>query len=136
MVKLKRGKRDLMMSEINIIPFCDVLLVVLIAFIVTTPLLVQSSIKVKLPKVELNSTISKGNIIHINVTNENKVYVDDKEVPDLNTLGDVLDRASVKTKVVVVNADETVNYGIVAKVLGMAKYKGATKLELAIDNKK
>jgi biopolymer transport protein TolR len=134
MLKLKRNKRSIMMSEINIIPFTDILLVVLIAFIVTTPLLIQSSIKVKLPKVDLNSTVTKENIININITDRNKIYLDDREIPDLNFLEAAFDKMAVSDKVIVVSADENINYGLVAKVLGLAKNKGAVKLELAIDN--
>ncbi len=135
MLKFKKESGSLMMSEINIIPFTDILLVVLIAFIVTTPLLVQSAIKVKLPRTELNSPVSKGKIVHITVAQTGIVYVNDKEVSDMNALYLKLHELGIAEKVLVVNADENVNYGLVAKVLGTVKELGTQKLELAIDNK-
>lgn len=135
MLKFRKDKEQLLMSEINIIPFTDILLVVLIAFIVTTPLLIQSAIKVKLPKSELNSPISKGKIVHVTISENGKIYVNDKETNDLDSLRSTLQSLNIQEKVVVVNADEKINYGTVAAVLGIIKSEGTIKLELAIDNK-
>jgi len=136
MLKLKKRKRSLLMSDINIIPFTDILLVVLIAFIVATPLLVESSIKVKLPRTELNSAIAKENIINISINGKDMIFLNGSEVSSLDMLGRALQAPSlgVGDKVVVISADESINYGIVAKVLALAREKGAVRLELAVES--
>jgi biopolymer transport protein TolR len=135
MLKLRKTNESLMMSEINIIPFTDILLVVLIAFIVTTPLLVQSAIKVTLPKSELKSPVAKGKIVHVTITDAGKIYVNDKEQGNLDDFTATIESLNIPDKVVVVNSDEKINYGTVAKVLGILKAEGTTRLELAVDNK-
>ena len=135
MLKFRKENEHLMMSEINIIPFTDILLVVLIAFIVTTPLLVQSAIKVALPKSELKSPVSKGKIVHVTITDAGKVFVNDKEQASLDDFRTNIESLNIVDKVVVVNSDERINYGTVAKVLGILKEEGTTRLELAVDNK-
>ena len=135
MLKIRKNNEHLMMSEINIIPFTDILLVVLIAFIVTTPLLVQSAIKVALPKSELKSPVAKGKIVHVTISDAGKIYVNDKEQGDLNDFRTTIESLNITDKVVVVNSDEKINYGTVAKVLGILKAEGTTKLELAVVNK-
>jgi len=135
MLKFRKENEHLLMSEINIIPFTDILLVVLIAFIVTTPLLVQSAIKVALPKSELRSPISKGKIVHITISDKGQIFVNDKEQANIDDFRTTVESMNIIDKVVVVNSDEKINYGAVAKVLGIIKAEGATRLELAIENK-
>lgn len=135
MLKLRKTNESLLMSEINIIPFTDILLVVLIAFIVTTPLLVQSAIKVALPKSELKSPIAKGKIVHVTISDAGKIYVNDKEQNNLDDFRLTIESLNITDKVVVVNSDEKINYGTVAKVLGILKAEGTTRLELAVENK-
>jgi biopolymer transport protein ExbD len=136
MVQFKKDKKN-PLSEINIIPFTDILLVILIAFMVTTPLLLQSSIKVKLPKYGFNSPMTqdkKENQVKIVITQDGKLFLNDAGMDNLAQFESALKNLSVKDKIVVVNADKSTSYGLVAKVLSIAQAQGAMKLELAIQN--
>ena len=66
------------MAEINITPFTDVILVLLIIFMITTPLILQSSLKVSLPEAASGRPLTNTRQINITVANDNTVYLDDK----------------------------------------------------------
>jgi biopolymer transport protein ExbD len=138
MISFQKDKKG-PLWEINIIPFTDILLVILVAFMVTTPLLIQSSIKVKLPKYKLNSPSvleKEQNKLIIAITQEGKIFLNDHPVRDLLDLENKLKSASIQEKIVTVNADQNAYYGIVAKVLSLSQSLGALKLELSIQNEK
>ena len=68
------------MAEINITPFTDVILVLLVIFMITTPLILQSSIKVNLPEAASGKPFTNTRQINITVSNDNVIYIDDKLV--------------------------------------------------------
>ncbi|MCX5693157.1 MAG: biopolymer transporter ExbD [Candidatus Omnitrophica bacterium] len=68
------------MAEINITPFTDVILVLLIIFMITTPLILQSNIKVSLPEAASGKPLTNTRQINITVSNDNSVYIDNKLV--------------------------------------------------------
>ena len=74
----RRPARSKVVAEINITPFTDVILVLLIIFMITTPLILQSSIKVSLPEAASGKSITNARQINITVTNDNVVYLDNK----------------------------------------------------------
>ncbi|OIO33641.1 MAG: hypothetical protein AUJ70_02920 [Candidatus Omnitrophica bacterium CG1_02_40_15] len=74
----KRLARQRIMAEINITPFTDVILVLLIIFMITTPLILQSSIKVNLPEAASGKPFTNARQINITVSNDNAMYIDDK----------------------------------------------------------
>ncbi|HAR61906.1 MAG: hypothetical protein DKM50_04360 [Candidatus Margulisiibacteriota bacterium] len=117
------------MSEINIIPFTDIVLVILITFMVTAPVLIQSAIKVKLPKTQLSNPVTQSDNVKIVITESNKIYLNDKE-QSLASFESQIEVLLADKAAVIVNADRNTNYGIVAKVLSIAQKHGAAKLEL------
>ncbi len=133
MIKFHHGHQKYM-SEINIIPFTDIVLVILVVFIVSTPILIQSAIKVKLPAVETAKKNEKPNMadtIRISITDKGLIYISDHQVPSLMDLDALLGTLLTKKKIVIIDADQNANYGLVAKVLGVAQKNGAEKLELS-----
>jgi biopolymer transport protein TolR len=134
MVKFKKDKKTLM-SEINIIPFTDIVLVILIVFIIATPILVQSSIKVLLPETSLNSPAPPVQKIEIVIKADSEIFVNNVKIAGLDALKTTLSTLSVNKTSVVIKADRNVNYGIVANVLGVAQILGAKKLELLVQYK-
>ena len=74
----RRPARSKVVAEINITPFTDVILVLLIIFMITTPLILQSSIKVSLPEAASGKSITNARQINITITNDNVVYLDNK----------------------------------------------------------
>ncbi|MDD5653668.1 MAG: biopolymer transporter ExbD [Candidatus Omnitrophica bacterium] len=80
-MKSLRARKQTLIAEINITPFTDVILVLLIIFMITTPLIMQSSIKVNAPKaVNAKPLKAAKSQATITVNAENLVYLDDKLV--------------------------------------------------------
>ena len=115
-------------SEINITPFTDVVLVLLIIFMIASPFLVTGAMKVKLPQASTSENIVKRNV-EVFVTENNEISVDDVVIPE-NQLEAVLKvKYSIKNNnEVVVNADSKVTHGTFIRILDIVKKSGASKL--------
>jgi len=119
---------DGLMSDINITPFVDVMLVLLIIFMVTAPMMVQG-INVSLPEAESGPVSSDDNQLVVSIDKDGKVYINDLNVtPDL--LGDKLKRIveNRASKEVYLRADKSVSYGVVVHVMTEIKGAGIEKL--------
>jgi biopolymer transport protein TolR len=124
-----------LIAEINITPFTDVILVLLIIFMIATPFIYQSSTKVQLPKASTSQETSKDVIVVINARGE--VFIDDAKV-DLNFLKLKLSR-KVREKPglsVIVNGDKNVRYDSVIGVLDILNQLGIKNAGLGIELKK
>ena len=136
MIDFRRQRKKELMSEINIIPFTDVVLVILVIFMITTPMLVQSSIKVNLPETALNSPRETAKTIELSIKENGAIYLNDQPMKDIIALRDALMKLPIQNSPVVVKGDRQVNYGIIAQVLGTAQKLGAKSLELQVQYKK
>lgn len=117
--------REGMMSEINVTPLVDVMLVLLTIFIVTAPLL-MNAVSVKLPKAAATTQISKINSVRVSITEEGRIYVDQRVVAD--TLENELKRLRTQGDLSVeILADESVQYGHVARAMAQVQRAGITK---------
>jgi len=78
----RKSRKQKLVAEINITPFTDVIFVLLIIFMITTPLISQSNIKVQLPGAKSGTSIEPGRKIQadITITNEGLTYLDEKLV--------------------------------------------------------
>jgi len=72
------GRKQKLIAEINITPFTDVILVLLVIFMITTPLIIQSNIRVNLPSSTTGQPLEQARQISIMVTNEGMIYLDNK----------------------------------------------------------
>ncbi|MEW6620140.1 MAG: biopolymer transporter ExbD [bacterium] len=128
-------KRDDVMWEINITPLTDVFLVLLVIFMIATPLLIQSGVKVKLPSSTVTEAQSEG--IIITVTKENKIYVGKEEISAENLLNYLKEKLETeKDKFVIINGDQDVLLGNAVKIMDLAKIAGAEKIAIATEPKK
>ncbi len=122
-----RRKASSVMTEINVTPFVDVMLVLLIIFIVTAPLM-QSGIKVDLPKQETGSLeIREENVVTIR--KDGAIFFNEKRI----TQSDLLARlksmvAQSPTVEVFLRADQKLAYGVVVSVMGVIKKAGVSRL--------
>ena len=116
------------MAEINMIPLIDVMLVLLVIFIITAPLLTHA-VKVDLPKVSSNPNITKPNNVQLAIDAEARVYWN----------GTVMDRTAWRAQMaaagklapqpeVHIRADGAVAYGKVAEVMADAAKAGLTRI--------
>jgi biopolymer transport protein TolR len=118
-------------SDINFIPFIDILLVILVVFMIATPILMQSALKVKLPQAAAGiATQGERERITITVSESGRLSIDDGLIEDIDVLGSELASRGADRKIVAISADERAPYGIVAKALSVAQSRGALKLEL------
>jgi len=115
-----------MMSEINVTPLVDVMLVLLTVFIVTAPLL-MNAVSVKLPKASASVAVTKPKTAHLSVTDKGDIYLDQNKLSQLQ-LETQLKQASANPDFSVeIYADEKVAYGIVAKVMAAIQRAGIAK---------
>ncbi len=121
------------LSEINIVPLVDIMLVLLIIFMVTAPFM-QESIDVDLPAVSTADASDAKKDKIITVSKEGRVYFegDDKNSYDLETLAPPLkslfEGSAEADKVLFVRADKDVPYGTVVEIMSMAKELGITRI--------
>jgi biopolymer transport protein TolR len=121
-------------SEINMIPMIDVMLVILIIFMIITPFFVQSHIKVNLPKTTSSpETISSNDskIIKITLTKNGDIYVNSRKTKNLEKeLSLNLSKSYEKT--VLVEADKKIPVQEVITALDTAKKLGAGKVGISV----
>ncbi len=120
-------------TEINMVPFTDVVLVLLVIFMVTTPFLFQGAFQVKLPKVAAPSP-NLPETITVTITQGDKIYINDHEL-SLNQVTDALREIMAKkpSAMVMVNADKNVTHGTVSEVMSKAYVAGVTKVGIAVE---
>ena len=115
-----------MMSEINVTPLVDVMLVLLTVFIVTAPLL-MNSVSVKLPKVAATTSLQKMNDVKVSITKASDVYIDETKIAAPTLEMELKKRNSKGDLQVQIMADEGVVYGEVAKAMAQIQRAGVTK---------
>ena len=132
-VESKQGRR--MLSEINVTPFVDVMLVLLIIFMVTAPMM-QQGLDIELPET-VSAGISVPDEPFILVIKKNKqVFIGSKQVP-ISQLGKktaAILRAR-KDKQVYIQADKFVEYGVVAEALAEMRAAGLYQVSLITTSK-
>ncbi|MDP3589504.1 MAG: biopolymer transporter ExbD, partial [Methylobacter sp.] len=115
----KNGRRK-PMAEINVVPYIDVTLVLLIIFMITTPML-QTGVQVELPQAESATVESEGDnlpvVVSINEQSQYFITIDDKEpelIPPEEVEGRVMAVLSQKPKTqVLIGAYKGIDYGVV-----------------------
>ncbi|HPM42547.1 MAG TPA: biopolymer transporter ExbD [Candidatus Omnitrophota bacterium] len=132
-VKAKAGK-ERPITEINITPFTDVVLVLLVIFMITTPLILQSNIKVNLPTVTSAKSDKIVNQVIITVTEKDGIYLGDKKVShkDLETKIAAM-RSYNPDLMVVLFSDGAASFKNVASVLGILNAAGVKDLNIAVN---
>ena len=131
----KRNKqRYTQMSEINVTPFVDVMLVLLIVFMVTAPLLTVG-IKVDLPKVKATALTDIKDPIEITVKLDGEVYIGESKVevenliPRLNAITEQNTEARIY-----IRGDRVVAYGRIMEIMSIINSAGYIKVALITQN--
>lgn len=117
-----------MMSEINVTPLVDVMLVLLVVFIITAPLLAPQSLKINLPKTESVVHDDKLQKVSLAIDAKGVVAYESSQLSDAGLAEMLKARASDPNFQLQIQADEAVNYGRVAQVMAIAQKSGVSKL--------
>ncbi|MGE5343562.1 MAG: ExbD/TolR family protein [Candidatus Omnitrophota bacterium] len=123
------------LSEINVTPLVDVMLVLLIIFMVTAPMM-QSGIQVNLPAAETQSTPSSGGLV-LTVTKDHYIYMGD-QIVNIFLLESRIKNYFVgedKKKIVFIKADKSVDYGYIIDVMDILKKSGIETVGMIVDLK-
>lgn len=138
--KFNTGWRKSVLSEINVTPFVDVMLVLLVIFMVTTPILYQG-IKVNLPQtVSSKIPVKNQKRITVTLTGSGKIFLEDASYP-LSEIGTALGKlmkaegTTPESGRIFLRADKSVKYGFVVKVIDEIKKSGVEKLSLLTESK-
>jgi len=117
-------QRGALASQINVTPLVDVMLVLLIIFMVTAPI-IQQGVEVKLPRVKAQALPGKDQQFIVSITRDEKVYLNDTRV-STEQLSEKLRAISVERpdRQVFLRADEAVPYGEVVRTMAAIKAAG------------
>lgn len=121
------------LSEINVTPLVDVMLVLLIVFMVTAPML-QTGVDVNLPDAKAQTIPDDSGLLIVTVTKNKRAFLGKMEIP-FEKIEEVL-KANAKLQAdheAYLHADETLPYGDVVKVMSAIKLAGGDKLGLITD---
>jgi biopolymer transport protein TolR len=123
-----RGKTQTAMSDINITPLVDVVLVLLLIFMVTAPVL-QSGVQVAVPQTRVVNQLTEEHLV-VTIDKSQNVYLQDKPV-NIHDLPSVLAANSAnQKKVVYVRADQAVPFGAFASVMDAVKQAGINNISI------
>jgi biopolymer transport protein ExbD len=133
---LKIGSEDEAISEINVVPLVDIILVVLIIFMVTAPMIMKPSINVNLPKAAAGDK-TVPSLLNIVISADGK----------LNLNGAMADETAVQTKAqeavaqnpevqAIISADKETPHGTVVHIIDIVKVAGVKKFAISIEKSK
>ncbi|MBF0485194.1 MAG: biopolymer transporter ExbD [Candidatus Omnitrophica bacterium] len=130
----RHSRKQRFFADINITPFTDVILVLLVIFMVATPLIYQSNIKVKLPKAKTAEPRDVGQTKQavITITTEGMVYLDDKLMThkELREKIVAMHRENEELSVYL-RADQLTRFKDIVDILDLLTEMGVAKLDIA-----
>ena len=133
--KSERRSRNVM-SEINVTPFVDVMLVLLIVFMVTAPMLTVG-VPVNLPESEADSQPDDREPLTVSINSKGEVFVQDTKVAFNELVAKLLAISKNRTDTrIYVRGDKNINYGRVMEVMGNLAGSGFTKVALISQTKR
>lgn len=130
--------RNSPLAEINVIPFCDILLVLLIIFMITAPLM-QQGLDVNLPQASSPAISKEKTDIILTMRTNGDIFVGDDPSPVTigfleKKLGDVYKNKEKKD--LFIKADTDIRYGEVVKVMSLAKSAGVSRIGMVTQPEK
>ena len=121
------------MAEINITPFTDVVLVLLIIFMIATPLIIGSGIKVNVPKA-FTSKPDEDKFLTVSIDAQENLYLNEKKI-SLNELAALITESTRKgSKIMVkINGDKNIKYKTIIDVLSTMRNSGVVRYLLVAE---
>jgi biopolymer transport protein TolR len=126
----RRGRHHSLISEINVTPFVDVMLVLLIIFMVAAPLLTVG-VPIDLPETQAKALNSETQPINISINEAGQIHLQNTEIPidELVAKLGAIAKAGYEERIYV-RGDKTTDYGTVMKVMARIQAAGYTKIGL------
>lgn len=129
---LSKNKKQLM-NEINVTPFVDVMLVLLIIFMITAPLL-TTGIKVNLPKSVAESISEKKEPITITVDKKRQIFLQKKKFSEKDLINKLIElRKQDDDLKIYIKGDKNINYGSIIELMGKINQAGFKKVALVTE---
>ena len=127
------GNSDRLMSDINVTPFVDVMLVLLVIFMVTAPMMMQG-VDVALPETTSQPLPSSKEHLIITINNQNQIFINDYQIT-LDFLQEKLRKIleGREHREVYLRADKNISYGVVVNVMSEIKGAGVEKLGMVTE---
>lgn len=123
---------DGIISDINITPLVDVILVLLIIFMITANFLKKESININLPKVAAADANIKAST-QVACTNDGRIFLEGQTVTEEVLLSKITSEAKIRPNMrVTLSADENISYGSVSRLMGLLRKCGVTRLALSV----
>ena len=143
-ITTKKRQRRRMMAEINVVPYIDVMLVLLVIFMIATPLLTQG-VNVDLPKATAKALPPKAQMpLIISVTHDGQYFLNVSQSPNTplsaqaltSTVNERIENAKLhqQTLDVYVKGDQSANYGTVVQAMVLLQRAGASNVGLITDD--
>jgi biopolymer transport protein TolR len=123
-----RGKTQTALSDINITPLVDVVLVLLLIFMVTAPVL-QSGVQVAVPQTRTVNQLTEEHLV-VTIDKDQNVFLQDKPVNIHNLPAVLAANPANQKKVIYVRADQSVPFGAFASVMDAVKQAGISNISI------
>jgi biopolymer transport protein ExbD len=133
-VATKLDDQDEGINDINITPFVDVVLVLLVIFMVTAPVMIKESLKVNLPKTLTSDISSKADSIGVAITKEGQVLFNGKLLSQESLLAELkrISEAAPETNFLI-SADTETKHGDVVKMIDLLKKNNLNRFALQVE---
>ena len=129
----KSSKKHILMNEINVTPFVDVMLVLLIIFMITAPLL-TTGIKVNLPQSNANSISEKKEPVTISINSKGEIFLQKKKMNKETLIKKLsLLKKQDESLKIYIRGDKTLDYGKVMALMGDINKAGFKKIALVTE---
>jgi biopolymer transport protein ExbD len=127
-MQTKSGSDDGLMAELNVTPLVDVMLVLLVIFIVTAPMIVPQSMKVNLPKTQAVAQQDQAKNTQLIIEASGQLTYQGSTTNDQALAAELKQQSSTPQFQLQVSADKAVPYGRVAEIMAIAQANGVTKM--------
>jgi len=136
-VAFKISKNDGPISDINVTPLVDVMLVLLVIFMITAPLMLNG-IDLKLPKTkEVNQMNLTSSQVILSLTRAGELFIGDQKILKDELVTEIMNLFKKNnTEILFLRADYGIRYGAVAKLMSLLKANGITNIALVTETEK
>lgn len=124
----KSGSDDGLMAELNVTPLVDVMLVLLVIFILISPLMVPQAMKVNLPKTAAVTQKDQNKNVQLIVLSDGSLVYQDKPITDKELIIEFKNKSPDKNYQLQIHADKKAEYGRIAEIMALAQSNGVTRL--------